>query len=479
MVYEELGNIRDQINNGYKSQADKFVSEYARLSLKAQGQTLLNKGLNLIDETFYGGHYATPVYAILKISFNLGDSLFEWSDNVSNLQKLRVAASLTYSLKSRLREEEKDGGDPEEFLSTLKYLIKMRLEGEKAYIESVKDSGKKEQVLKAINKELGTSFSLLDEYYNYIQTQLISYRDTLFGEITDRLDVAAAPDVSIDYTNECTDKEVSQNMEYSFDGVNWTTGTGIKLVLTPGEASRHLWIRQKADSAGLTGNIKKILIPTRPVINGEVKAEYQNGKITFTGLDDGVYSINGVQKNMTVSSGVGVAEVASFIENVQIQRMATVREFASRTRKVTVVKAEEKPDVQPTTQEKSNTGSSKDESAEEKKQPGRVDKTVDKTVQKSVKLKKAKIISIKKKKNTLTIKWKKDTNSSGYEIWYATKKNFKKGLNKKIINSPKKSSIKLKKIKSKKVYYIKIRSFKRLSNGTVVYSKWSKVRKQK
>ena len=479
VVYEELGNIRDQINNGYKSQADKFVSEYARLSLKAQGQTLLNKGLNLIDETFYGGHYATPVYAILKISFNLGDSLFEWSDNVSNLQKLRVAASLTYALKSRLREEEKDGGDPEEFLSTLKYLIKMRLEGEKAYIESVKDSGKKEQVLKAINKELGTSFSLLDEYYNYIQTQLISYRDTLFGEITDRLDVAAAPDVSVDYTNECTDKEVSQNMEYSFDGVNWTTGTGTKLVLAPGEASRHLWIRQKADSAGLTGNIKKILIPTRPVIDGEVKAEYQNGKITFTGLDDGVYSINGVQKNMTVSSGVGVAEVASFIENVQIQRMATVREFASRTRKVTVVKAEEKPDVQPTTQEKSNTGSSKDESAEEKKQPGRVDKTVDKTVQKSVKLKKAKIISIKKKKNTLTIKWKKDTNSSGYEIWYATKKNFKKGLNKKIINSPKKSSIKLKKIKSKKVYYIKIRSFKRLSNGTVVYSKWSKVRKQK
>ena len=479
VVYEELGNIRDQINNGYKSQADKFVSEYARLSLKAQGQTLLNKGLNLIDETFYGGHYATPVYAILKISFNLGDSLFEWSDNVSNLQKLRVAASLTYALKSRLREEEKDGGDPEEFLSTLKYLIKMRLEGEKAYIESVKDSGKKEQVLKAINKELGTSFSLLDEYYNYIQTQLISYRDTLFGEITDRLDVAAAPNVSVDYTNECTDKEVSQNMEYSFDGVNWTTGTGTKLVLAPGEASRHLWIRQKADSAGLTGNIKKILIPTRPVIDGEVKAEYQNGKIIFTGLDDGVYSINGVQKNMTVSSGVGVAEVASFIENVQIQRMATVREFASRTRKVTVVKAEEKPDVQPTTQEKSNTGSSKDESAEEKKQPGRVDKTVDKTVQKSVKLKKAKIISIKKKKNTLTIKWKKDTNSSGYEIWYATKKNFKKGLNKKIINSPKKSSIKLKKIKSKKVYYIKIRSFKRLSNGTVVYSKWSKVRKQK
>ena len=479
VVYEELGNIRDQINNGYKSQADKFVSEYARLSLKVQGQTLLNKGLNLIDETFYGGHYATPVYAILKISFNLGDSLFEWSDNVSNLQKLRVAASLTYSLKSRLREEEKDGGDPEEFLSTLKYLIKMRLEGEKAYIESVKDSGKKEQVLKAINKELGTGFSLLDEYYNYIQTQLISYRDTLFGEITDRLDVATAPDVSIDYVNECTDKEVGQNIEYSFDGVNWTTGTGIKLVLTPGEASRHLWIRQKADSAGLTGNIKKILIPTRPVIDGEVKAEYQNGKITFTGLDDGVYSINGVQKNMTVSSGVGVAEVASFIENVQIQRMATVREFASRTRKVTVVKAEEKPDVQPTTQEKSNTGSSKDESAEEKKQQGGADKTIDKTVQKSAKLKKIKVISIKRKKNTLTVKWKKDTNSSGYEIWYATKKNFKNGLKKKIINSPKKSSIKFKKIKSKKIYYIKIRSFKKVSNGTIVYGKWSKAKKQK
>ena len=414
------------------------------------------------------------LYTVLKVGFNVADDLFGWSDNVNNMQKLRIAASLSYSMKYRLQKEENSAESPAEFLSTLKYLIKMRLEGEKTYVESVKDSGKEKEVLKSLNKELGTDFSLIDEYYNYIQTQLVTYRDELFNEIAENLDIAAAPDISIDYTNECTNKEVGQNIEYSFDGVNWTTGTGIKLVLTPGEASRHLWMRQKADSAGFTGNIKKILIPTRPVIDGEIKAEYYNGKLIFTGLDDGVYSINGVQKNMTMSSGVGVAEVASFIETVQIQRMATVREFASRTRRVTVVKAEEKSDVQPTTQEKSDTGSSED-----KTQQRGENKTVNGTVQKSVKLKKAKIISIKKKKNTLTVKWKKDTNSSGYEIWYATKNNFKNGLKKKIVNSSKKSSIKLKKIKSKKVYYIKIRSFKRASNGTIIYGKWSKVKKQK
>ena len=475
-AYEELKDIRDKINNGYETQADKFMSEYAKLAVKAQGKVLLDKGLNLIDEMFYGEHYVTPIYTVLKVGFNVADDVFEWSDSVNALQKLRVAASLSYSIKYRLKEEESSQENPSEFLSTLKYLIKMRLEGEKAYIESVKDSGEEKKVLEALNKELGTNFSLIDEYYNYIQTQLITYRDELFNEITENLDIAAAPDISIDYENELTNKALESNLEYSYDGVHWMDGTGVKLSVVPGEASRHLWVRQKADSSGVAGNIKKILIPTRPTIAGEIKAVYQNGKITFTGLESGTYTIAGIQKKMSVVSGTGVVESDSFASSVQIQKDATTCDFASRTRIVTVERGTDSSESQPTQPGKTDTQPLE----EATQQPGATSSSKEAARSKEeVQLRKVKILSLKKKKSVLTIKWKRVTNVSGYEVLCATKKNFKAGLKKQTISAAEKNSAKVKKIKAKKTYYVKVRAFKKLSNGNVIYGKWSAVKSKK
>lgn len=62
-----------------------------------------------------------------------------------------------------------------------------------------------------------------------------------------------------------------------------------------------------------------------------------------------------------------------------------------------------------------------------------------------------------------------------YEIRYATNKKFKKA--KKI--KTKKNVIKLKKLKKGKKYYIKVRAYKKISDGDTIYSKWSKIKKVK
>lgn len=80
----------------------------------------------------------------------------------------------------------------------------------------------------------------------------------------------------------------------------------------------------------------------------------------------------------------------------------------------------------------------------------------DKTAKPSVKKVKAvKVIATKKK---LTLKWKKSSGVSGYQVQISTKKEFKEA--KKIFISKSKSTYTKKNLKEKKKYYIRIRAYK-------------------
>ena len=80
------------------------------------------------------------------------------------------------------------------------------------------------------------------------------------------------------------------------------------------------------------------------------------------------------------------------------------------------------------------------------------------------------------KKNTLTVKWKKVKNISGYQIQYSTSKNFKGAKTAKA--SAKAVSGTVKKLKSSKKYYVRIRTYKK-AYGQTVYSSWSKTKQVK
>lgn len=95
---------------------------------------------------------------------------------------------------------------------------------------------------------------------------------------------------------------------------------------------------------------------------------------------------------------------------------------------------------------------------------------------KKVELKKtkAKLKSVKKK--SMKVTWKKVADAEGYQIQYSLNKKFKSGKKYKTVTktvSAKKASVTIKKLKSKKKYYVRVRSF---SGNT--YSAWSKIVKK-
>ena len=88
-----------------------------------------------------------------------------------------------------------------------------------------------------------------------------------------------------------------------------------------------------------------------------------------------------------------------------------------------------------------------------------------------------KLNSLKAGKKQLTVKWDKGKNIDGYEIEYSLKNTFK---NSKKINIRKDSTTEylIEKLKAKKTYYVRIRTFKKVG-GKKYYSEWSKVKNKK
>lgn len=79
------------------------------------------------------------------------------------------------------------------------------------------------------------------------------------------------------------------------------------------------------------------------------------------------------------------------------------------------------------------------------------------------------------KGKSFTAKWKKVSSAKGYQIQYSPNKKFKKAKAK----TTKKNSITIKKLKNKKVYYVRVRAYTINASGEKVYGDWSKVKKVK
>lgn len=91
----------------------------------------------------------------------------------------------------------------------------------------------------------------------------------------------------------------------------------------------------------------------------------------------------------------------------------------------------------------------------------------------SVKKVKVKAITGIKAKKAI-VAWKKVSGANGYEVKYATKKNFKKA--KTVTVKATKGKVVIKKLKAKKKYYVKVRAYK-MHRGQKYYGAFSKVKK--
>ena len=84
----------------------------------------------------------------------------------------------------------------------------------------------------------------------------------------------------------------------------------------------------------------------------------------------------------------------------------------------------------------------------------------------------AKFTTVTAVKKGFTAKWKKKTGVSGYELQYSTSKKFTKAKIKKV-KKAKAASQKITKLKAKKKYYVRIRTYKMVGKQKYV-SSWSK-----
>ena len=85
---------------------------------------------------------------------------------------------------------------------------------------------------------------------------------------------------------------------------------------------------------------------------------------------------------------------------------------------------------------------------------------------------------IKAAKKAVSVEWKKVGGVKGYQIQVATDKKFKKNKKTVTIKKQKTTKTTVKKLKAKKKYYVRVRTYK-IVNGKKVYSSWSKVKSVK
>jgi len=83
------------------------------------------------------------------------------------------------------------------------------------------------------------------------------------------------------------------------------------------------------------------------------------------------------------------------------------------------------------------------------------------------------ITSVKSQSKAFTVKWKKKSGITGYQIQYSTNSKFKKGNKTIKIKKAKTVSKKITGLKPSKKYYVRIRTYK-IVNKKTYYSSWSK-----
>lgn len=104
--------------------------------------------------------------------------------------------------------------------------------------------------------------------------------------------------------------------------------------------------------------------------------------------------------------------------------------------------------------------------------------TVPANVAKVVKPSKVTGLKVKAGKKKMTVRWKRNTKATGYQITYAQNKKFKKGKKNITISKNKTTKKTVKKLKAKKTYYVKVRAYKK-SGSKKLYGAYSKVKKVK
>ena len=340
-VYEEVQYIYEGLDKGFASLSSTFVANLEMIYLNGAITSQISSTIKLVDELYYPNDFGIGgVLTVFKISFGVIDKLFGWGDSVKTLKALRVAGALSYAIHAETVNAQIEG-DNSKILLSLKYLIKMRLVGERNWVQISKDNN-----LSEIRMEDGSIISP-DAYYEQIRQMILSYRDALYEEVSQNMEIPSAPIVDIDYQNEKTSQRFDESYEFSYEGTIWESCDGTEIPLAPKSTITHLWVRKKASSENAAGNIQKICIPERPEYSEDVSAKYKDGIYYITGVNSSVYYELTTEKleklsqqnPLEISDGEARIESKEYYPYLALALPAAEKSFASQALNVHVEKA--------------------------------------------------------------------------------------------------------------------------------------------
>ena len=103
-------------------------------------------------------------------------------------------------------------------MRALKYLIKLRMIGERSIGKVYGDESDEDQAdaLKEINKFKGTAYKSIDEFISDALAVLSEYRDNMFATYYTELTLPEAPNASFNYLTGTTNESFSDAYEYTF-----------------------------------------------------------------------------------------------------------------------------------------------------------------------------------------------------------------------------------------------------------------------
>ena len=276
-TYEEVQKIRDGLKNGFKTQQELFIDEIQKSVLQGDltSKVINDVVIGSIDKIFFAGatYGVGSVLTTLRAVYSIADYVFGWQDTANIYTSIKVAGYISLALDEAVREKRTDK-DYFGFLVSLKYLIKMRIVGERSFVNlALKYKGldgdyKPENVLKEINKDRGTNYGSLSEYYQAFREEMLTYRDLLFDEVEVIEDRPAAPQVTFDYINGRTAEKFSSQYEYSLNGVDWTTCGKLQMddyIYVSGKSiGQTLYVRYRGSTENVAGYSAVVALTATP-----------------------------------------------------------------------------------------------------------------------------------------------------------------------------------------------------------------------
>ncbi|MCD8124003.1 MAG: leucine-rich repeat protein [Lachnospiraceae bacterium] len=334
-IIEEVESIYQGLEEGFDTQMETFVKQLATQEAEKIVSDYISDQLK---ELFCKDKRSAwnIIYMATKVGFKTLDSLLGWIDVVDQIRSLRVAGCLTSAIYRSVKSMY-SAGESIEWALNLKYLIKIRLIGERAWVMLNDEAG---ETMAVDLKEGNTYF--IDSYYSMFKARALAYRDILFGVTTTVSNVPDAPDATIDYAKETTAETFDNTYEYSTDGASWTDCDGSVIALNPGTTSKYIWIRVAASSSNSTGNSKKLYIPARPKIGADVIVTFNDGLYSFSGLTADAYCVftqeDGTEEvvYLNAENGSAVLEGYAYAASVQLYYAGTASSFAGSVKELSV-----------------------------------------------------------------------------------------------------------------------------------------------